>query len=120
MTLQDIDVTHNIWGKGVPYFKRKTNRKKLIPVTGELVQVPKDLEKLNKDIYLTADMFFVKIIPFFINLISKICFTSINHTTNRKVDTIFKAFKDIYSYYMKCCFHITTLHTDGEFPHYKL
>ena len=33
----------------------------------------------------------------------------------RKVDTIFKAFKEIYISYMKHGFHITTIHADREF-----
>ena len=60
-------------------------------------------------------MFFVYSYPFFLSLSRKICFTVINHIANRKVDTTFKAFKEIYSYYMKRGFHITSIHPDGEF-----
>ena len=66
---------------------------------------------------MTADFFFVNGIPLFLNPSSKICFTAVNRITNRKVETIFKAFKKIYSYYMKCGFHITTIHADEDFPH---
>ena len=72
MTVQHIDVDHNIWDNIVPYLKGKTNRKKPIPVAGDLVQVPEDLVKLHKDIYLTADLLFVNGIPFFLTLIFKI------------------------------------------------
>ena len=71
--------------------------------------------KLHKVIYLTEDLFFVNSTPLFLTLTRKICFTSVNHLTNRKVETTFKAFKEIYSYYINRGFHITTLHAYGEF-----
>ena len=51
---QNIYVDHKIWGKSVPYLKVKITRKKHIHVTGDLVQVPEELVKLHKYIYLTA------------------------------------------------------------------
>ena len=72
MTVQDIDVDHNIWGKSVPYLKGNTTRKKPIPVVSHMVQVPEDLLKIHKDIYLREDIFFVNSTPLFITLIRKI------------------------------------------------
>ena len=115
MTVQDIDVDHNIWGKSVRYFKGNTTRKKPIPVAGCLVRVSEDLVTLYKDIYLTADWFFVNCIPFFLALSREILFTVINRLANRKVETVLKSFKEIYRYYIKRGFHITTLYADGEF-----
>ena len=111
--VQDIDVDHNIWGKSVQDLKLKTTRKKNIPVAGDLLQFPEELVKLDKDIHLTTDLFLINGFPFFLILSNMIYFTDINHLSNRKLETIFKAFKDIYSYYMKPRFHITTLHADG-------
>ena len=113
MTVHEIDVAHNIWGNSAPYLKGNTTRKKPITVAGVLVQVLEELVKLHKDIYLTEDLFFVNRIPLFFTLIRNILFTYVNHFTNIKFDTIFKAFKYIYSYYMKRGFHITTFHSDG-------
>ena len=115
MTVQDIDVDHNIWVKSVPYLKGNTTSKKPIPLTGDLIKVQEELLKLHKYIYLMTDLLFVNIITLFLTLISEICFTDIKHLANRKVETICKAFKEINSYYMKHGIQTTTLHTDGEF-----
>ena len=115
MAVQGIDVSHNIWGNSVPDLKVKTTRNKTIPVSGYLVQIQEDMVNLHKDIYLTTYMLFINSIPFFLDLSRKKGFTAVNYIDNRKVETIFKDFKEIYSYYMKCEFHITTLHVDGEF-----
>ena len=114
MTVQVTDVDHNIRGKSVPDLKIKKNTsKKPIPVEVNLVQVPEDLVKVQKDIYFMSDMFSVNGIPLLLTLSRKICFAAVNHLDNKKVKTTSKAFKEIYSYYMKCGFHITDLHADG-------
>ena len=91
--VQYIGVSHNILGKSVPEFKGRTTRKKPVPEEGDLIQVPEELVNLYKDIYLTENLLFVNIIPFFLALIREICFTAVNHLANKKVETIFKAFK---------------------------
>ena len=58
---------------------------------------------------------FVKNTPLFLTLSRKICFTAVNHLANRTVPQIFTAFKEIYQYYPHLGFHITTVHSDGEF-----
>ena len=83
---------------------------------GDLVKVPEELVKLHTGIYLKADLLFVNSTPFFITLSRNIFFTHVNHITNRKVETIFKAFKEIYSYNTNLGFHTTTIHAYGEPP----
>ena len=119
VTVHYIDVAHKIWVKIVPYLKEKTTRNKHIHVAGNLVHVLEDLVKIHEYIYLTAYLFFVNGIPLFITLSSKILFTAVNYLASRKVETIFKDFKEAYSYYMKRGFYITNLYANGNFPHYK-
>ena len=72
MTVQDIYVVITIWGKGVFDLKLKTTRKKKIPVTEDLSQVPKELVNLHNDIVMTAEIFFINKIPLFLTLRRKI------------------------------------------------
>ena len=66
-----------------------------------------------------ADIFFINKIPFFLTLSCVICFMAINHLPNRTVDQIFKAFKEIYQYYLHRGFCITMVRTDGKFEPLK-
>jgi hypothetical protein len=100
--------------------KGKTTRMTPDPVARDLVKVPVELLKLHKEVYVTADLFFVKKIPFFLTLSHKICFTAINHLADRTVLQMFKAFKEIYQYYLQRGFRITTAHADGEFAPLKV
>ena len=54
VTVQDIDFTIIIWGKNIFSLKGNTTRKKTIPVTEELVQVPKEMINLHRNIVMTA------------------------------------------------------------------
>lgn len=83
------------------------------------MKVPVEILKLRKEVFLTADLFFVNKIPFFLTLSRKICFTAVNHLSDRKIGTIFAAFKEIYQYYLHRRFRITTIHVDGEFKPLK-
>jgi len=115
VTVQDVDVATKIWGKNIAALKGKTTRSKPAPVAKDFVKVPTELYKLHKEVFLTADIFFVNKIPFFLTLSRKICFTGVTHLANRTVPEIFKAFKEIYQYYLQRGFRITTVHADGEF-----
>ena len=68
-------------------------------VSRDYVKVLKEMLKLHHEVFLTADIFFVNKIQFFLTLSRKVCLTAVNHLANRTVPHIFKAFKEIYSYY---------------------
>jgi hypothetical protein len=68
---------------------------------------------------MTAYIFFVNQIPFFLTLSRKICFTAVNHLSDRTVTTIFKAFEEVIMFYLNRGFHVNTLHVDGEFASLK-
>ena len=119
VTVADIDVAFKIWGKDVAMLKGKTVKKKPMPVVKDLVKVPKEFIKLHRDVTLAIDIFFVNRIPFFISLSRIIYFTGVSHLLDRKVDSIFKAFKEIYVYYLHRGFRIRTVLADGEFTPLK-
>jgi hypothetical protein len=101
VTVQDVNVALKIWGKKIAALKGKTTQSKPNPVAKDFVKVPVELLKLHKEVFLTADIFFVNKIPFFLTLSRKICFTMVNHLVDRPVPQIFKAFKEIvYQYYL--------------------
>ena len=96
--------------------KGKTVRKAAKPVKVEdQIPIPKYLISPHKNVILGIDIFFVNKIPFFVTLSRNICFTSATHLPDRKLSSIFDAFKKMYNYYLKRGFRITTVMADGEF-----
>jgi hypothetical protein len=120
VTVEHVDTALKIWGKNVMALKGKTTWTKPDLVARDFVKVPVELLNLHKEVYVTANLFFVNKIPFFLTLSCKICFTAINHLTDRTVLQIFMAFKEIYQYYLHRGFCITMVHADGEFAPLKI
>ena len=56
--------------------------------------------KLHKEAFLTADLFFVNKTPFFLTLSRKTCFAAVNHLADRKVGTLFAAFKEMHQHHL--------------------
>jgi hypothetical protein len=119
VTVQDIDVALKIWGNNIAALKGRTTRSKMIPVARDYVKVPLELIKLHKEVFLMTDILFVNKNPFLLTPSRNITFTVVNHLMDRTVPQIFKAFKEIYQYYLQRGFHITVVHTDGEFAPLK-
>jgi hypothetical protein len=59
-----VDTALKIWGKNVAALKEKTTWTKPDPVARDFVKVPVELSKLHKEVYITANLFFVNKIPF--------------------------------------------------------
>ena len=112
VTLQDVNIAQNFWGKDISALKGKTTRIKPNVVARYQVKIPVDLLKLHKEMFMTR-VFFENNIPLFITLSWKICFTAINNFTNLTIPEIFMAFKEVYYYYPHFCFRIITVHADG-------
>ena len=104
-----------MWGKNIADLKVNTNSKKPIHLTWDIVIIIKKSVKLHKDLFMIADIFFINGITRFIYLGRNIIFIALIYLSDRKSIAIFKAFKQIYMYYSKHGFGITTLHVDGEF-----
>jgi hypothetical protein len=119
VTVQYIDVAQKIWGKNIAALKGKTTWSKSIPVAREYVKEPMELMKLHKEVFLTTYIFFVNKIPFFLTLSRKNGFTAVNHLADHTIPQIFKAFKEMYQYYLQRGFDIKTVHADGEFAPLK-
>jgi hypothetical protein len=62
--IQDVNVALKIWGKNIAAIKGKTTWNKPNPVAKDFVKVPVELLKLHKEVFLTANIFFVNKIPF--------------------------------------------------------
>ena len=115
VTAEDIDIAQQVWGKDISALKGKTTRSKPVPVKGNAMRIPRQFLQRHKHVLLTADIFFINQIPFLVTLSRNIDFTSATHLADRKIQTVFKAFKEVWSFYRQRGFNIQTLCADGEF-----
>ena len=112
---KDFENAIAIWGKNIAELKGKTVRKKPAPVVSNIMKVPRDLLKLEKDISLNLDIFFVNGSPFLITLSMRIYFTTVSNLKNQKLKTVVEILKHIYVYYFQRKFRITEFLLDPQF-----
>ena len=96
VSVWNIDTAQEIWGKDFSYLKVNTVQGKPTVVALDHIKIPKDIANLKKTVFLTADIFFVNGIPFFISLSRKIDFTGVSHLKGRMTATIVNAFKALF------------------------
>jgi hypothetical protein len=80
-----------------------------------IVKVPKELIKLQQDVELAIDCFFVNKHVFFTTFSTKICFTTITHLTSRSKYIIWVALEATYKMYLLRGFSIVVIKGDHKF-----
>ena len=115
VTVEDAKVAEKIWGSSVPCLKGSTVRESGHRKPQSLVKVPRELIKLQQKVSIAIDIFFVNGQIFFMTFSRKICFTTVTHLVNRKVNGVWAAMHQIYQMYMLRGFHIIEIAGDGEF-----
>ena len=79
----------------------ETTSKSTIPVTEDLIHVPKETIKIHRDIVMTVEIFFVNTIPFFLTLSRPCFFTMVHHLAERRAKNIYTTLNEVYIYYRK-------------------
>ena len=112
---EDAKTANKIWRTSTASLKGKTTRVKPETVTTDIIAVPTKIRELHCIVTISFDIFFVNKVPFFLSLSRKLCFSTVTHLANRKIGTIFAAFKSIFMYYLQKGFQIMMVTADNEF-----
>ncbi len=79
VTPDDVKAAEVIWGRSVLKMKENMVRRNGKRVAQSIIRVPKELIKLQQDVELAIDCFFVNRHIFFTTYSTKICFTTVMH-----------------------------------------
>ena len=116
---EDADIPYYIWGKNVKSMVGKGTKKLTKHVDDHKFKIPRELEKLKKLVLIVIDILFVNEIPFFLSLSRQIYFTGLSHLPDRSKKQIFQDFKELFIFYIRHGFRITTVHYNGKFAPLK-
>ena len=117
MTMDDADVAFKIWWKNIAALKGKTIRKTPYPTVMDIMQIPKAICELHRNVTLSIDIFFVNQIPFLLTLSRNIWFTTVTHLADRRLSTIYKELRGIVLYYYNHGFQVTVIPADESLHH---
>ncbi len=92
VTLDDVKAVEVIWGRSVLKMKGNMTRKNGKRMTQSIVKVPTELIKLQENVELAIDCFFVNKHIFFTTISTKICFTTITHLTKRNKEDVWVSY----------------------------
>jgi len=81
----------------------------------DVIEIPKEIWELHKDVTLTIEKKIGKKIPFFVTYSLVICFVLVTHLSKRKALTIFNTLKSMCNYYLHRDFQVVFIKGDGEF-----
>ncbi len=83
VTIKDVKAAEVIWSQSVLKMKGNTVGRNGKRMSQSIVKVPRELIKLQQDIELAIDCFFVNKHIFFTTYSTKICFTTVTHLAHR-------------------------------------
>ncbi len=111
----NVNAAEVIWGRSVLKMKGNTVRRNGKRVAQSIIKVPKELIKLQQDVELAIDCFFVNKHIFFTTYSTKICFTTVTHLGFRTKALIWEALHATYKIYLLRGFQIVVIAGDQEF-----
>ncbi len=115
VTPKYVEPAEVIWGQSVLKMKGNTVRRNGKWVAQSIIKVPKKLIKLQQDVELAIDCFFVNKHIFFTTYSTKICFTTVTHLGFRTKALIWEALHATYKMYLLRGFQIVVIAGDQEF-----
>jgi hypothetical protein len=115
VTIKDVKATEVIWGQSI--FKMKGNpvRRNGKCVVQSIVKIPRELIKLQQDVELAIDCFFINKHIFFTTYSTKICFTTVTHLAHRTKAYLWEALFATYKMYLLRGFRIVVIAGDHGF-----
>jgi hypothetical protein len=115
VTIKDVKATEVTWNQSVLKMKGNTVRRNGKRIAQSIVKVHKELIKLQQDVELAIDCFFVNKLIFLITYSTKICFTMVTHFVYRTKTFIWEALHATYKMYLLLGLHIVVIAGDHEF-----
>jgi hypothetical protein len=115
VTIEEVKAAEVIWGQSVLRMKGNTVRRNGKCVGQSIVKAPGELIKLQQDVELAIDCFFVNKHIFFTTYSTKICFTMVTHLAYRTKAYLWEALFVTYKMYLLRGFRIVAIAGDHKF-----
>jgi hypothetical protein len=114
VTSDNVEATEIIWGRSVLKMKGNMVRRTGKHTVQSIIKVPKELIKLQQDVELAIDCFFVNKHIYFTTYSTKICFTTVTHLGFRTKALIWEALHATYKMYLLRGFQIVVIAGDQK------
>jgi hypothetical protein len=115
VTVEDVNISENIFGPDMSSLKGKSTRRKPKPVRSNLIEIPKEIITKHHDIDLCMDAMYVNECGMLTAIDRTIKFRSLVRMNTKQHIEYYRALDQILRHYNQAGFVIRTIHCDGEF-----
>ncbi len=115
ISTSDVSNARAIFGPDLASVRGRTVRRMPAPVVAEYVSVPQSLVETNRNITITADVFFVDGTPFIMTVARHMKFVTAEHVPVRTATNLSKHIKQLLEVYKRAGFIVRTILLDGIF-----
>ena len=115
VTLEDITVAENVYGKDIGQLKGKTVRTKPTPVIKDYIDIPKELVIKHENVELAIDLMFINQMPFLTTISKHIMYRTTQPLASKAPEDYRSAIDTVFRIYNHAGFMITTIKADQEF-----
>ena len=112
---RDISNAKAIFGPSVDAVRGKTTRRNPQPARSHYVEVPRIIRERNRLIDISADIFFVNGLPFFVTQSRRLRFITAEALADSKEPALIAALTQVVNLYKCFGFRVHTCFADGEF-----
>jgi hypothetical protein len=114
---RDITNAKSIFGPTLDAIRGKTVRQSPLPATGHYVSIPRIIRERNREVDISADVFFINGVPFIVTRSRRLRFITAEAIKSRQKKVLVDALKQVVNLYKCFGFHVHTCFADGEFTH---
>ena len=115
VTIDDINIAEQIYGKDIGSLKGKTTRSKPLPVIKNYIEIPTELIRKHEEVEISIDMMFVNKIPFLTTISKSLMYRTAQPLENKTPTAYRSALDTVFRVYNHAGFSITTIKADQEF-----
>jgi hypothetical protein len=114
VTVEDVNISENIFGPDMSSLKGKSTRRKPKPVRSDLIEIPKEIITKHHDIDLCMEAMYVNECGMLTAIDQTIKFRSLVPMNTKQHVEYYRALDQILRHYNQARFEIRTLHCNGE------
>ena len=113
VTTKDVAMAERVYGPDIGALKGNTTRKKPIPVTSNLIEIPEELLEMQQDIVLSLNDLTVNSLKFLTTISHNIYYCTAQYVMKVEATIFEDCVDEIVGLYQQGAFTVTEIHCDN-------
>ena len=115
VTVEDVKIAEDIWGKDISYLKGKTTRSRPPVVKSDLIEIPKELKAKGYLVTMRIDTIYINGIGFLTSIGYPMYYRKCSYVEDTTEDEFYRSIDKAVRLYNNGGFRVNMIECDGEF-----